>query len=91
MIRAEDLPSEIFDGVREVVAPATDGTASTFQEMKARKVAAIESTYVQELLRRNDGNVTRSAEEAGMSRSALQKLMQRYGIKSGDFRLHGPG
>ncbi|MDA0373963.1 MAG: sigma-54 dependent transcriptional regulator [Planctomycetota bacterium] len=91
MIRAEDLPSEIFDGVREVVAPATDGTASTFQEMKARKVAAIESSYVQELLRRNDGNVTRSAEEAGMSRSALQKLMQRYGIKSGDFRLHGPG
>ena len=54
--------------------------------MKARKVAAIESGYVHHLLRRHRGNVTRSAEEAGMSRSALQKLMQRYGIKSNDFR-----
>jgi DNA-binding NtrC family response regulator len=94
MIQAGDLPSSIFDEVREVVAPASDassGNGGTFQEMKARRVAAIESSYVEELLRRNDGNVTRSAEEAGMSRSALQKLMQRYGIRSGDFRLHGPG
>lgn len=91
MIRAEDLPSDVFDEVREVVAPTSVSATGTFQEMKARKVAAIESSYIQELLRRNDGNVTRSAEEAGMSRSALQKLMQRYGIKSGDFRLHGPG
>ncbi len=93
MIRASDLPSEIFEEVREVVAPLSGEPASagTFQEMKARKVAAIESSYIHELLRRNDGNVTRSAEEAGMSRSALQKLMQRCGIRSSDFRLHGPG
>jgi DNA-binding NtrC family response regulator len=91
-IDAEDLPGEVFDEVREVAmagADAADGggpLAGTFQEMKARKVAAIESAYVRDLLRRHDGNVTRSAEEAGMSRSALQKLMQRYGIKSSDFR-----
>jgi DNA-binding NtrC family response regulator len=93
MMQAADLPTEIFDEVREVVAPPAHAGADggTFQEMKARKVAAIESSYVHELLRRNDGNVTRSAEEAGMSRSALQKLMQRYGIRSSDFRLHGPG
>ena len=60
--------------------------AGTFQEMKARQVAAIESTYLENLLRRHGGNVTRCAEEAGVSRSAFQKLMQRYGIKSVDYR-----
>ena len=49
----------------------------SFQEMKARQVAAIESGYVEGLLRRHQGNVTRCAEEAGVSRSAFQKLMQR--------------
>lgn len=41
---------------------------------------------MQELLRKHEGNVTRSAEEAGMARSAFQKLMQRYGIRSSEFR-----
>jgi DNA-binding NtrC family response regulator len=58
----------------------------TFQEMKSRRVAAMESTYLEELLRTNGGNVTRSAEAAGMTRSAFQKLMQRYGIKSSEYR-----
>ncbi|MBK8977508.1 MAG: sigma-54-dependent Fis family transcriptional regulator [Planctomycetes bacterium] len=83
-----DLPDDISKGTRaEATIGTTDGRPlGSFQEMKARKVAAIESTYVSELLRRHEGNVTRSAEEAGMSRSAFQKLMQRYAIKSSDFR-----
>jgi two-component system response regulator AtoC len=58
----------------------------TFQEMKARKVAAIENSYLTTLLRRHAGNVTRCAEDAGMSRQAFQKLMQRYSIRSSDYR-----
>ena len=56
------------------------------KQMKAEKVAAIERSYIEDLLRRNDGNVTRCAEDAGMARSAFQKLMQRYRIKSSEFR-----
>ena len=62
------------------------GEGESFQEMKARQVAAIESAYVAALLRKHQGNVTHCAEEAGMSRSAFQKLMVRYGIRSSDFR-----
>ncbi|MEO0478477.1 MAG: sigma-54 dependent transcriptional regulator [Planctomycetota bacterium] len=93
MLRLEDLPSEVLE---DPVAPSSaidDGgqapaadPGESFQEMKARKVAALETTYLRELLTKHHGNVTHSAEDAGMSRSAFQKLMQRYGIRSSDFR-----
>ena len=85
-ILVSDLPAEI--GERDRPAPAEAGRES-FQEMKARKVAAMETGYVRELLQRHGGNVTRSAESAGMTRSAFQKLMQRYEIKSSEFRDSG--
>lgn len=54
--------------------------------MKARRIAAMEQTYVEALLKKHQGNVTHCSEEAGMARSAFQKLMQKYGIRSSDFR-----
>ncbi len=80
-VHARDLTSDISGG-----EPATGTAAEPFQEMKARKIAAIESSYLVNLLRRHAGNVTRCAAEAGMSRSAFQKIMQRYDIKSSDYR-----
>ena len=83
----EDLTDEVAGRDNPVrVTGKVDLTQETFQEMKSRRVAAMESVYLEELLRQNGGNVTRSSEAAGMSRSAFQKLMQRYGIKSRDFR-----
>jgi len=79
----DDLSPEVRG---EEVVEASNDLDGTFQEMKARRVAAIESAYVESLLRRNNGNVTHSASDAGISRTAFQKLMQRYGIKSADFR-----
>ena len=89
VVGVEDLPPEVCGK-----APATvnlggggeDDVNETFQEMKQRKVAALESSYLEELLRKHGGNVTRSAADAGMSRSAFQKLMGRYGIRSSEFR-----
>jgi len=83
-IEVDDLPEEITRSEREVVIP--DPTQERFQDMKTRKIAAIEINYITALLRRHDGNVTHCAQQAGMSRSAFQKLMQRYDIKSSDYR-----
>jgi DNA-binding NtrC family response regulator len=83
-IGIDDLPPEIAKGGTEVAVTAA--TTESFQEMKTRKIAAIEINYITALLRRHDGNVTHCAQQAGMSRSAFQKLMQRYDIKSSDFR-----
>jgi DNA-binding NtrC family response regulator len=54
--------------------------------MKARRIRAIERSYVEGLLAKHKGNVTHCSEEAGMARSAFQKLMQKYGIRSSDYR-----
>ena len=50
------------------------------------RIAAIEKSYLEGLLEKHKGNVTHSADEAGMTRSALQKLLQKYGRRSSDFR-----
>ncbi len=96
LVEPADLPPEVVGGGGGAAPPSAGGGSEsaavadelggTFQEMKARNVAALESAYVERLLRRHGGNVTRCAEDAGVSRSAFQKLMQRYGIKSSEYR-----
>ena len=54
--------------------------------MKARRIAAMERSYLEGLLTKHKGNVTHCSEEAGMTRSAFQKLMQKHGIRSSDYR-----
>ena len=85
-LRMEDLAPEVRE--QEAVMPidAGDGGQGTFAEMKARRIAAMEKSYLEGLLKKHRGNVTHCSEEAGMSRSAFQKLMQKYGVRSSDFR-----
>jgi transcriptional regulator with PAS, ATPase and Fis domain len=52
-------------------------SASTFHEAKERAILEFERRYVEQLLSRNGGNVTRAAKEAGISRNALQALIKR--------------
>ena len=85
LIQSSDLPTELHPGASEDQAENNE-LSGTWQKMKARQVAAIESSYVEQLLARHRGHVTHCAEESGMSRSAFQKLMQRYNIKSRDYR-----
>jgi DNA-binding NtrC family response regulator len=82
-LQIDDLPPELRSGAPE---PAIADGSSTFQEMKARRIAAIESSYLEGLLKKHKGNVTHCSEEAGMARSAFQKLMQKHGIRSSDYR-----
>ncbi len=83
-LRLADLPPELRG--EPDLAPLGADDAGTFQEMKARRIAAMESSYLEGLLKKHKGNVTHCSEEAGMTRSAFQKLMQKYGIRSSDFR-----
>lgn len=81
-----DLPPELLDGQGLFHEESVDVQLGTFQQMKARRIAAMEKTYVEGLLKKHQGNVTHCSEEAGMARSAFQKLMQKSGIRSADYR-----
>ncbi|MEO6597741.1 MAG: sigma-54 dependent transcriptional regulator, partial [Planctomycetota bacterium] len=85
-LQLADLPPDLLE--EESVSPIGDGdpAGGTFQEMKTRRIAAMEKSYLEGLLRKHKGNVTHCSDEAGMARSAFQKLMQKYGIRSSEYR-----
>jgi transcriptional regulator with GAF, ATPase, and Fis domain len=48
---------------------------------REKSVEGIEKNFVFEALKRNDWNVTKSAEETGMQRANFQALMKKYDIR----------
>jgi DNA-binding NtrC family response regulator len=65
-------------------ALGADGTehenAAQFKEAKALAIAAFERRYLDEVLRKTDGNITRAARMAGQDRSAFGKLVRKHGL-----------
>jgi two-component system response regulator HydG len=45
-----------------------------------------EHGYLTSLLRKHRGNVSQAAQQAGMSRQGMHKLLKKHGIAAGDFR-----
>jgi DNA-binding NtrC family response regulator len=52
-----------------------------FRHAKAEAVAAFEQHYVEDLLRKHGGNVTRASRVAGTDRRAFGRLMKKYSIE----------
>ena len=52
-----------------------------YRDSKARFEAAFERRYVQWLLGRNDGNISRAARAADMDRKYLHKLCKKHGVE----------
>ncbi|MBI2376853.1 MAG: sigma 54-dependent Fis family transcriptional regulator [Deltaproteobacteria bacterium] len=66
-------PDELF--------PDRSGSDQPFHAAKERVIAEFEIRYVRTLLEKHDGNVSRAAKEAGLSRNALYALMKRAGLE----------
>ena len=71
---AKDPPG----GGEAAMAAMTPGL--DFKEAKQRVVDAFELAYLKQLLERHDGNITRSAQEAGLTRYHLRELLKRHGL-----------
>ena len=70
---------------RDVDVPKTSDDLKRIKKIvREKSVEEVEKLFVQETLRRNDSNVTRSAEETGMQRSNFQALMKKYNIRVRD-------
>lgn len=52
-----------------------------FKEAKQRVIDAFEANYLKVLLDQHGGNITRSANAAGLTRYHLRELAKRYGIR----------
>jgi DNA-binding NtrC family response regulator len=89
-------PRDLPDPVRELAsAPAPPAAEDAlhlrrFRDAKREVVEAFERSYLRALMERFGGNVTAASHRAGMLRSALQRLLRKYGLKSASFRRQRP-
>lgn len=92
LIDLPHLPKNVRDngGTRDV-SSGKNLAARPFREAKGVVVAEFEQAYLTALMEWERGNVTAAAGAAGMLRSALQRLLRKYGLKSADFRRKSPG
>ena len=72
-------PTHVEKGPTRGLRPDTGGT---FKDAKEQWVSAFEKDYIEELLRRNDGNISHAAREADIDRKYFRKLMKKYGISA---------
>lgn len=80
-----DLPGDPREGTMEGAGSSGAGEGSerteTFRAAKSRVVGDFERAYLQSMLRRHQGNISRAARDAGKNRRAFFALMQKHRIK----------
>jgi DNA-binding NtrC family response regulator len=59
---------------------AEPGAERDFRQVRAQMIGAFEQSYVEEMLRKHGGNVTRAAQEAGKDRRVFGRLIKKYQI-----------
>jgi DNA-binding NtrC family response regulator len=64
----------------------SDGPIAEYKIVKEEAVQRFTNEYIQRLLRETGGNVSKGAEISGLSRTALQKIIRKFGINAADFR-----
>jgi transcriptional regulator with GAF, ATPase, and Fis domain len=89
-VRRADLMFNRESGPRVQAPAAANDTAAIalpqmqagldFKEAKQRVVDSFEIAYLKALLERHDGNITRSAQEAGLTRYHLRELLKRHSL-----------
>jgi DNA-binding NtrC family response regulator len=91
-IEMSDLPVEVAEGAlpAEVRPPRnTEELKLMKKREKERVVGQVEKQFVMEALRRNKGNISRSAGDVGMDRRQFQNLIKKYSIFVEDYRKRG--
>ncbi|MCB9593303.1 MAG: sigma 54-interacting transcriptional regulator [Sandaracinaceae bacterium] len=56
------------------------------KEARDRWVAPMEREYLVRIIKRCDGDLDKAAEEAGIHRKSLERLLRQHGLKAADFR-----
>ncbi|PIV04555.1 MAG: Fis family transcriptional regulator [Syntrophobacterales bacterium CG_4_8_14_3_um_filter_58_8] len=80
------FPAELFTRAPSALSAPTGRTGLTLAEARARAVAEVEKSYLQELLARTGGRINRTAESAGVTVRQISKLMRKNNIRKETFR-----
>jgi DNA-binding NtrC family response regulator len=61
------------------------GRGESYEEAKQRILDGFQRQFIQRVLERSNGNISHAAEDCGLTRAAIQKIMRRLNIDRGDF------
>ncbi len=88
IIELSDLPEALRVVTPAAPSPAVSPTDApgSFKKMKQQAILAFEKNYLQSLMRRAEGNVSKSAKEAGIERRNFQRLLKKHGLLPQEFR-----
>jgi DNA-binding NtrC family response regulator len=63
-----------------VVVVDSQSPGGLFREARTRAIEAFERQYVEEMIRKHNGNVTHAAREAGKERRSFGRMIKKYGL-----------
>jgi DNA-binding NtrC family response regulator len=84
-IELRDLPRDV-KGTQEGAIPGEVLAKMPYREAVDLSRDRVSRDYLTVLMREHEGNVTHAAQQAGMERESLHRLLKRYGIRSDDFK-----
>jgi DNA-binding NtrC family response regulator len=75
------LPHHFFlSGCNATVTSASQMPAESYEEAKQRLLDDFQRQFIQGILERTGGNISHAAEECGLTRATIQKMMRRLNI-----------
>ncbi|HSE57612.1 MAG TPA: sigma-54 dependent transcriptional regulator [Nitrospiraceae bacterium] len=77
VIRAEHLPERVRLTGREFLS---DQEITRYKEAKQEVVRSFERTYLLDLLKRHDWHMGHAAQEAGVDRKTIERMVKRHGL-----------
>ena len=77
LIEVEDLPASLRQARMPQIAPPL---AELVALPEGLRLEELEKLYIEQTLARNQGNVSRSARQLGISRSTMWRKMKQYGL-----------
>ena len=85
--RRSSRPPPMFSAAGGSGPPVPDVSDDLpIKEARERWVAPMEREYLVRLLKRCDGDLDRAAQDAGVHRKSLERLLRQHGLKASDLR-----
>jgi DNA-binding NtrC family response regulator len=94
-VKFAELPPDLREPRQQSLLAPDMLARMTYRQAVDSARDSISKAYLDAVLRSTDGNVTRAAEQAGMERESVHRLMRKYGLHSEDYkasadRVRGP-
>ena len=78
-IRAEHLPERIRVARAEELLMAEE--SASYKQAKQEVVRSFERSFLLELLKRHDWHMSNAAQEAGVDRKTIERMVKRHGLR----------